>query len=87
MAEDWAWKRARSRVASSGASEDKYAIAGTYWPPQFVIMDGDTLEPLKIVSTRGNVVGAGILHPEPHVASIVGSKARFVVNVRETGRR
>ena len=25
--------------------EDKYAIAGTYWPPQFVIMDGDTLEP------------------------------------------
>ena len=25
--------------------EDKYAIAGTYWPPQFVIMDGDTLSP------------------------------------------
>jgi hypothetical protein len=33
--------------------EDKYAIAGTYWPPQFVIMDGDTLKPRKIVSTRG----------------------------------
>jgi hypothetical protein len=40
--------------------EDKYAIAGTYWPPQFVIMDGDTLNPLKIVSTRGNGRYAGI---------------------------
>ena len=25
--------------------EDKYAIAGAYWPPQYVIMDGVTLEP------------------------------------------
>ena len=33
--------------------EDKYAIAGAYWPPQYVIMDGATLEPMKIVSTRG----------------------------------
>ena len=33
--------------------EDKYAIAGAYWPPQYVIMDGQTLEPLKIESTRG----------------------------------
>ncbi len=37
--------------------EDKYAIAGTYWPPQYTIMDGETLEPLKIVSTRGMTVG------------------------------
>ena len=22
--------------------EDKFAIAGAYWPPQYVIMDGDT---------------------------------------------
>ena len=67
---------------------DKYAIAGTYWPPQFVIMDGDTLEPLKIVSTRGNVVGTQEYHPEPRVASIVGShfKPEFVVNVKETGK-
>ncbi|NJD31638.1 MAG: c-type cytochrome, partial [Gammaproteobacteria bacterium] len=26
--------------------EDKYAIAGSYWPPQYTIMDGATLEPL-----------------------------------------
>ncbi len=68
--------------------EDKYAIAGSYWPPQFVIMDGDTLEPLKIVSTRGNVVGTQEYHPEPRVASIVGNhfKPEFVVNVKETGK-
>ena len=51
-------------------------------------MDGDTLEPLKIVSTRGNVVGTQEYHPEPRVASIVGSHFRpeFVVNVKETGK-
>ena len=32
--------------------EDKYAVAGSYWPSQYVIMDGDTLKPLKVVSTR-----------------------------------
>lgn len=68
--------------------EDKYAIAGSYWPPQFVIMNGDTLEPLKIVATRGNTVDTQEYHPEPRVASIVGShyKPEFVVNVKETGQ-
>ncbi len=68
--------------------EDKYAIAGTYWPPQFVIMNGDTLEPLKIVSTRGVTVDTQEYHPEPRVASIVANhfKPEFVVNVKETGK-
>jgi nitrite reductase (NO-forming)/hydroxylamine reductase len=68
--------------------EDKYAIAGTYWPPQYVIMDGDTLEPLKIVGTRGMTVDTQEYHPEPRVASIVAShfKPEFVVNVKETGK-
>ena len=68
-------------------TEDKYAIAGTYWPPQFVIMDGDTLEPLKIVSTRGMTVDTQEYHPEPRVAAIVASHERpeFIVNVKETG--
>ena len=66
--------------------EDKYAVAGSYWPPQYVIMDGLTLEPLKIVSTRGNTID-GTYHPEPRVASIVASpiKPEFVINVKETG--
>jgi nitrite reductase (NO-forming)/hydroxylamine reductase len=68
--------------------EDKYAIAGSYWPPQFVIMDGDTLEPLKIVSTRGMTVDTQDFHPEPRVASIlaVHDKPEFIVNVKETGK-
>ena len=68
--------------------EDKLAIAGSYWPPQYTIMDGDTLEPLKIVSTRGMVVGTQEYHPEPRVASIVAShyKPEFLVNVKETGK-
>jgi len=68
--------------------EDKYAIAGSYWPPQFVIMKGDTLEPLKIVATRGMTVGTQEYHPEPRVAAIVAShfKPEFVVNVKETGK-
>jgi nitrite reductase (NO-forming)/hydroxylamine reductase len=67
---------------------DRYAIAGSYWPPQYVIMKGDTLEPLKIVATRGMTVGDQEYHPEPRVASIVGShtKPEFVVNVKETGK-
>jgi len=67
--------------------EDKYAIAGAYWPPQYVIMEGDTLEPLKVVSTRGYTADKQIYHPEPRVASIVASHFHpdFVVNVKETG--
>ena len=68
--------------------EDKYAIAGSYWPPQFVIMDGATLEPLKIVSTRGMTVDTQEYHPEPRVAAIVASHEHpeFIVNVKETGQ-
>ncbi len=66
--------------------EDKYAIVGAYWPPHYAILDGETLEPLKIVSTRGQTVD-GEYHPEPRVASIVAShdKPEWVVNVKETG--
>jgi len=68
--------------------EDKYAIAGTYWPPQFVIMEGDTLKPLKIESTRGMTVDTQEYHPEPRVAAIVGShyNPEFIVNAKETGK-
>lgn len=68
--------------------EDKYAVAGSYWPPQYTIMKGDTLEPLKIVGTRGMTVDTQEYHPEPRVAAIVGSheKPEFIINVKETGK-
>jgi len=76
-------------VESSKAEgwEDRYAIAGAYWPPQYVIMDGATLEPLRVESTRGMTYDTQEYHPEPRVASIVASHFRpeFIVNVKETG--
>jgi len=67
---------------------DVLAIAGAYWPPQYVVMKGDTLEPLKIESTRGMTVDTQEYHPEPRVASIVATHDRpeFIVNVKETGK-
>ena len=67
--------------------EDKIAIAGAYWPPQYVIMDGADLKPRKIVSTRGMTVDTQEYHPEPRVAAIVASHEHpeFIVNVKETG--
>ena len=68
--------------------EDKYVIAGDYWPPQFTIMDGETLEPKQIVSTRGMTVDTQQYHPEPRVAAIIASHEHpeFIVNVKETGK-
>ncbi len=67
--------------------KDLYAVAGAYWPPQYVIMDGATLKPLKIVSTRGMTVDTQEYHPEPRVAAIVASHEHpeFIVNIKETG--
>jgi len=68
--------------------DDRIAIAGSYWPPSYVLLDGYTLEPLKVMSTRGYTYDEGEYHPEPRVASIVSShiKPEFVVNVKETGK-
>lgn len=68
--------------------EDKLAIAGSYWPPQFVMMEGDTLKPLRIESTRGITVGTQEYHPEPRVAAIVAShyNPEFIINAKETGK-
>ena len=66
---------------------DKYAIVGCYWPPHFVILDGQTLEPIKVVSTRSYTYDTEEYHPEPRVASIVAShfKPQWIVSVKETG--
>ncbi|MHA3905259.1 cytochrome D1 domain-containing protein [Castellaniella sp. WN] len=67
--------------------EDKYVIAGSYWPPQYTIMDGETLEPREIISTRGMTVDTQEYHPEPRVAAIIASHQHpeFIINVKETG--
>ncbi len=67
--------------------EDKYAVVGDYWPPHYVILKGDTLEPIKVVGTRGYTYDTNEYHPEPRVASIVSSHVapEWVLNLKETG--
>jgi nitrite reductase (NO-forming)/hydroxylamine reductase len=72
-------------IAVSG--DGKYVIAGGYWPPHFVIMDADTLEPLKVVSSRGvNVDGEYV--NEARVAAIytTPNEPTFMVAVKELGQ-
>lgn len=71
-----------------GNFTDKLAIVGCYWPPSFVILDGQTLEPMKIFSTRSYTYDTGEYHPEPRVAAILAShfKPEWIVNIKETGQ-
>lgn len=72
-------------IAVSG--DGKYVIAGGYWPAHFVIMDAETLEPLKVVSTRGyNTKGEFI--NEARVAAIytTPNEPTFLVAVKELGQ-
>jgi len=66
---------------------DKYAVVGCYWPPQMVVIDGKTLEPLKVISTRSSTYDTNEYHPEPRVATIVASHhdPEWVVAIKETG--
>ncbi len=70
-----------------GDFRDKYIIVGGYTPSHYVVMDGLTLKPLKVVSTQGKVLGDGEFLEEARVASIVASHKDplWVVNVKETG--
>lgn len=73
---------------AEGDFTDKYAVVGCYWPPHFVIMDGQTLEPFKVVSTRSYTYDTEAYHPEPRVASILAShfKPEWIINIKETGQ-
>jgi len=72
-------------IAVSG--DGKYVIAGGYWPPHFVIMDAETLDPLKVVSSRGiNVDGEYV--NEARVAAIytTPNEPTFLVAIKELGQ-
>jgi nitrite reductase (NO-forming)/hydroxylamine reductase len=73
---------------SEGDFRDQYAVTGCYWPPHFAILDGQTLEPMRVVSSRSYTADTGQFHPEPRVASILAShfKPEWIVNVKETGQ-
>ncbi|MGE5240377.1 MAG: cytochrome D1 domain-containing protein [Bacteroidota bacterium] len=78
---------ARSVESSKFAGfEDAYLIEGCYWPPQYVVYNGLTLEPLvrqdlPMTSITGETL------PEVRVASIVASpfEPLWVVSLKESG--
>ena len=74
-------------VSHYGEWQDKYVLGGGYWPPHFVIADAKTLEPLKVVSTRG-YNNAGEFVNEARVAAVYNTPKAptFLVNVKETGQ-
>ncbi|MCS7170822.1 MAG: nitrite reductase [Aquificaceae bacterium] len=67
---------------------DKLAIIGCYWPPMLVILDGQTLEPLKLISTSSYTYDTNEFVREARVASIVASHhdPEWVVNIKEAGQ-
>ena len=68
--------------------EDRFVLAGAYWPPQLVLLDGASLAPIKLVSTRGRTANGDRYHPEPRVTDVAGSHAHpeFIAHIKETGR-
>lgn len=72
-------------VAISG--DGKYVIGGGYWPPHFVIADAHTMEPLKVVSTRGVDIDGNYVE-EARVAAIYNTpnESTFLVAVKELGQ-
>ena len=72
-------------VAVSG--DGKYVIGGGYWPPHFAILDAETMEPLKVVSTRGIDIDGNYVN-EARVAAIytTPNEPTFLVAVKELGQ-
>ena len=67
--------------------EDKLVIEGCYWPPQFVVFDGQTLEPLHLSSVLTPAYDTDEELQEVRVASIVASHYDpvWVVSLKESG--
>ncbi len=72
-------------VAVSG--DGKYVIGGGYWPPHFVILDAKTMEPIKVVSTRGTNVDGEYVN-ESRVAAIYDTPhaPTWLVAAKELGQ-
>lgn len=72
-------------VAVSG--DGKIVIAGGYWPGHFVLVDADTMLPIKVVSTRGVNVDGEFVN-ESRVAAIytTPNESAFMVAAKELGQ-
>lgn len=69
------------------SNDGKYIVGGAYWPPHFVIVDAETMEPKKVVSSRGvNVDGDYV--EESRVAAVytVPHSNDVLVSMKELGQ-
>ncbi len=66
--------------------EDQYLVEGCYWPPQYVVYDGLTLEPLARNDLPMESITGETL-PEVRVAVIAGSRSSplWVMAMKESG--
>ncbi|MCC7383246.1 MAG: c-type cytochrome [Deltaproteobacteria bacterium] len=67
--------------------EDKLLIEGCYWPPQYVVYDGQTLEPKQVVNVLTPAYDNNEVLKEVRVAAIVASHYEpiWIVNLKESG--
>ena len=67
--------------------EDKLLIQGCYWPPQYVVFDGLTLEPKKVQDVLTPSYDKNEELKEVRVAAIVASHHSpiWIVNLKESG--
>jgi nitrite reductase (NO-forming) / hydroxylamine reductase len=72
-------------VAVSG--DGRYVLGGGYWPPHFVIVDAHTMEPLKVVSTRGVNIDGNYVE-ESRVAAVytTPNETTWLVSAKELGQ-
>lgn len=72
-------------VAVSG--DGKYVVAGGYWPGHFVIVEAETMMPIKVVSTRGINVDGEFIN-ESRVAAIytTPNESTFLISAKELGQ-
>ncbi|WP_350332931.1 cytochrome D1 domain-containing protein [Coralliovum pocilloporae] len=69
------------------SNDGKYIIGGAYWPPHFVIVDAESMEPKKVVSTRGVNVNGDYVE-ESRVAAVytVPDENSMLVSLKELGQ-
>lgn len=67
--------------------EDKLAIEGCYWPPQYVVLDGQTLEPKSVTNVLTPAYDTNEELKEVRVAAIVASHyaPNWLLNLKESG--
>lgn len=67
--------------------EDRYLIEGCYWPPQYIVYDGLTLEPLTVTGVEGNTYDTNEPLDEVRIASIIASHDDpvWIVALKESG--